>query len=88
MFNTSFSEGKLRDKLANKKSRNGYNCSKNAPNALGCRYVLCSRYFDSYSDRIIPVLILVFDQVGTFVTMIGYSVPPFFTSICDRNFFS
>ena len=84
MFNTSFSEGKLRVISWQTRSPVMDIIVQRMPQTLwvvGMSYVvgiliaIPIGIYSAYKQY------SVFDQVGTFVTMIGYSVPPFFTGV-------
>ena len=84
MFNTSFSEGKLRVISWQTRSPVMDIIVQRMPQTLwvvGMSYVvgiliaIPIGIYSAYRQY------SVFDQVGTFVTMIGYSVPPFFTGV-------
>ena len=84
LFNTSFSEGKLRVISWQTRSPVMDIIVQRMPQTLwvvGMSYVvgiliaIPIGIYSAYKQY------SVFDQVGTFVTMIGYSVPPFFTGV-------
>ena len=84
MFNTTFSEGKLRVISWQTRSPVMDIIVQRMPQTLwvvGMSYVvgiliaIPIGIYSAYKQY------SVFDQVGTFVTMIGYSVPPFFTGV-------
>ena len=84
MFNTSLSEGKLRVISWQTRSPVMDIIVQRMPQTLwvvGMSYVvgiliaIPIGIYSAYKQY------SVFDQVGTFVTMIGYSVPPFFTGV-------
>ena len=84
LFGTNFADGAQRDhQLADPSARDGYRDPAHAPDALGCGHVLCRRRADRPAHRDLFGLqaYSVFDQAGTFVTMIGFSIPPFFTGV-------
>ena len=90
IFGTSFSEGDLR--VISWQTRSpGYGYDRAAPAAdpVGGWHVLCGWHPDCAAHRNLLRYrhYSVFDQAGTFVTMIGYSIPPFFhRPACDRDF--